>query len=179
MILSLLRAARVRHKAAIALALLGLALVPSAPAQDAGEAKLLPDAKGTDCAACHGSSNPLPQGHPPPAGKTFGDCAACHLLGTAHDLRGVLPLSHQHSLSGIACTACHADPKLAEPAPAGTCMGCHDADKVATSSAGVKPTNPHDSPHYGKRSNCNLCHHQHENSENFCSQCHTFDFKVP
>jgi uncharacterized paraquat-inducible protein A len=27
---------------------------------------------------------------------------------------------------------------------------------------------------------CNLCHHQHEKSENYCAQCHSnFDFKVP
>jgi len=45
--------------------------------------------------------------------------------------------------------------------------------------AGVKPSNPHTSPHYGMSLDCNLCHHQHAKSENYCSQCHKFDFKVP
>lgn len=50
---------------------------------------------------------------------------------------------------------------------------------LTASTAGVKPTNPHNSPHYGKHADCNLCHHQHEKSENYCTQCHKFDFKLP
>jgi hypothetical protein len=52
-------------------------------------------------------------------------------------------------------------------------------EKVSAATASVKPTNPHNSPHYGKNADCNLCHHQHEKSENYCTQCHKFDFKLP
>lgn len=179
MIVSLLLAAGARGRGAIIVAVLGLALASSAPAQDAGKAQLLPGAAGTDCATCHAGNNPLPSTHPPIAGKKLGDCAGCHAPGTARDLSGVMPLFHAHLLSGLACGACHADPKNPEPAAASTCMGCHDPDKVAAATAAMKPTNPHNSPHYGKKSDCNLCHHQHEKSENYCSQCHKFDFKVP
>jgi hypothetical protein len=179
MILPLVFAGRAYIRAAASVVVLGLALVSSAPAQNAGQPKLLPDAKATDCATCHAGNNPLPQNHPPTAGMRLNDCAGCHAQGTARSLSASLPLSHKHFLSGVTCGACHADPKAAEPAPASTCMGCHDPDKVATASAAVKPTNPHDSPHYGRKADCNLCHHQHEKSENYCSQCHQFDFKVP
>ncbi len=158
---------------------LALTYASSAPAQDAGRAKLLPDAKGTDCIACHNGGNPLPQNHVPVAGKELHDCTACHASGTTADLRGRLPLFHSHLLSGLTCASCHADPKAPEPVEAATCMGCHDPQQVATTTAAVKPTNPHESPHYGNKADCNLCHHQHEKSENYCSQCHTFDFKVP
>jgi hypothetical protein len=52
-------------------------------------------------------------------------------------------------------------------------------DKVSEKTSKMKPTNPHNSPHYGKKADCNLCHHQHEASENYCSTCHKFEFKVP
>jgi hypothetical protein len=95
------------------------------------------------------------------------------------DLAGKLPLSHTHLLSGVACAQCHADPNNAQPAGFKTCLQCHDMDKVAAATKAVKPTNPHTSPHYGKEADCNLCHHQHEKSENYCLQCHKFAFHVP
>ncbi|HSD42833.1 MAG TPA: cytochrome c3 family protein [Burkholderiales bacterium] len=40
--------------------------------------------------------------------------------------------------------------------------------------------NPHNSPHYGRDADCNLCHHQHAKSENYCAQYHEkWAFKVP
>jgi len=88
-------------------------------------------------------------------------------------------LSGAHMLKGVGCAGCHADVKAPEPVQATTCIGCHNVDDVAAKSAAVKPTNPHTSPHYGKKSDCNLCHHQHEASENYCLSCHNFQFKVP
>ena len=90
-----------------------------------------------------------------------------------------LPLSHLHQLSGVTCRKCHADATHPEAVPAAKCMTCHDTDEVFTTSASTKPVNPHDSPHYGKKSDCNLCHHQHEKSEDYCVTCHSFAFKVP
>jgi hypothetical protein len=43
----------------------------------------------------------------------------------------------------------------------------------------TKPTNPHTSPHYGTDLDCNLCHHQHAASEDYCAYCHDYDFKTP
>ncbi|WP_418545649.1 cytochrome c3 family protein [Parasutterella excrementihominis] len=42
----------------------------------------------------------------------------------------------------------------------------------------MKPQNPHVSPHYGNKLDCTLCHLQHAAPENYCAQCHSFDFKV-
>ncbi|WP_418869780.1 cytochrome c3 family protein, partial [Sutterella wadsworthensis] len=39
--------------------------------------------------------------------------------------------------------------------------------------------NPHVSPHYGKTLECTNCHLMHQESENYCNQCHEFNFKVP
>jgi len=113
-----------------------------------------------------------------PAAKPS-DCAACHAKGGATALSGKLPLSHTHQLAGVTCKSCHDNPRKAEPAKSTKCLTCHTGDAIFAATAAVKPRNPHGSPHYGKESDCNLCHHQHEKSENFCTQCHKFDFKVP
>jgi cytochrome c553 len=165
--------------ASIVFAAVGFGLGSSAPAQDNPPAKLLPTAKATDCTACHGDNNPLPADHPRVAGKTLTDCVACHTVGGPSDLRGQLPLFHAHLLSGLTCKSCHADPANAQEPDVGTCTKCHDMDKVSAATAAVKPRNPHNSPHYGKDADCNLCHHQHQKSENYCATCHQFKFKVP
>ncbi len=178
MIANVTRIAVLSRKAVSVMAF-GLMLACAASAQDAGRPKLLPDAKATACAACHAPKSPLPPGHAAIEGKSLGDCRGCHARGSSADLRGKMPLSHAHFLAGLTCATCHADPKKPEPVAADRCMGCHDPEKVFAATAGVKPENPHGSPHYGKDADCNLCHHQHERSENFCSQCHKFNFKVP
>ena len=148
-------------------------------AQEAAVPKRFPDAKASDCAACHGKRSPLPQDHPEVAGMELKACRECHAAGSPQTLVGKLPLAHIHQLSGVGCAGCHGDVKSPEAVPAKDCLKCHDMEKVATQTAGAKPSNPHDSPHYGKNSDCNLCHHQHEKSENYCSQCHNFRFVVP
>jgi hypothetical protein len=141
--------------------------------------KRFPDAKITDCSACHGAKSPLPKDHPDPASMNLKACRECHAKGSPTSLSGKLPLSHVHQLAGNTCASCHADPKKPEAVPAKDCLKCHDMEKVSAATAEVKPSNPHNSPHYGKNSDCNLCHHQHEKSENYCSQCHSFKFDVP
>ena len=59
-----------------------------------------------------------------------------------------------------------------------TCTTCHQKDALVKKTAKVKPTNPHVSPHYGKDLECTNCHMGHMEPENFCNQCHQFDFKV-
>lgn len=145
----------------------------------AQEPQQLPQAKPSDCAACHTGKSPLPTNHVVTIGLAMADCLGCHAKAGDHSLAGKLPLSHVHQLQGVTCGKCHDDVNSPEPVAKGKCMSCHDMEKVAATTAGVKPTNPHTSPHYGKKSDCNLCHHQHEKSENYCSQCHKFDFKLP
>jgi hypothetical protein len=158
--------------AAIMWGIVSVALAQSKP-------KLMPNAKPNDCTACHGRTNPLPAGHIAVANKKLSDCAGCHGKGGATALTGKLTLSHTHQLSGVTCRSCHDNVRKPEPAKSAKCLTCHTGDAIFTATAQVKPRNPHGSPHYGKESDCNLCHHQHERSENFCSQCHAFDFKVP
>jgi len=161
----------------LALAALMCGLVSAAFAQ--ARPKLLPAAKPSDCAACHGKTVPLPKGHVALANKKLSDCASCHAKGGATALSGKLPLSHTHQLAGVTCKSCHDNPRKAEVVKAPKCLTCHTGEAIFAATAAVKPRNPHGSPHYGKESDCNLCHHQHEKSENFCTQCHKFDFKVP
>jgi hypothetical protein len=148
-------------------------------ALSAQEPKQLPEAKPSDCAACHIGKSPLPKDHPPTDGLSLKDCQGCHVKGGENSLTGKLPLSHVHQLQGTTCAKCHADPNNTEPVSFKQCLKCHDMEKVSAATASVKPTNPHNSPHYGKNADCNLCHHQHEKSENYCTQCHKFDFKLP
>ena len=148
-------------------------------AQEGKGPKRLAEAKITDCAACHTGANPLPKEHPPVAGMALKACQDCHAAKSPMALVGKLPLSHVHQLAGVGCAQCHVDVKDAQQPPAADCMKCHDAEKVAAATDAVKPHNPHDSPHYGRKSDCNLCHHQHEKSENYCSQCHSFKYTTP
>lgn len=143
------------------------------------EPKRLPAAKPADCTSCHTGKSPLPKDHPATEGLTLKDCQRCHAKGSEQSLSGKLPLSHLHQLQGATCAQCHEDVNNPEPVAKSRCISCHDMEKVAAVTASVKPTNPHTSPHYGKKSDCNLCHHQHETSENYCAQCHKFDFKLP
>lgn len=70
--------------------------------------------------------------------------------------------------------------KTPEPVEMSQCVTCHGATaKLAEKTKDIKPSNPHTSPHYGTDLDCNLCHHQHAKSENYCVQCHKFDFVVP
>ena len=77
-----------------------------------------------------------------------------------------------------ACKSCHGPDGKGEVTTQ-TCTGCHQIDALVASTKDVKPTNPHVSPHYGNELDCASCHMGHSDSENFCNQCHQFDFKVP
>jgi Cytochrome c3 len=168
---TLVRVARVLCRCGLVIALAS----SDAPAQDAGQPQLLPQIKATDCVGCHGASA-LPRNHPNVADQSLRDCTGCHVPGTALGL-GRMPLFHAHLLSGFTCTSCHAPSKSPQPVGADVCMSCHDPDKLANATAALKAANPHNSPHYGNRADCNLCHHQHAKSENYCASCHG-DFKL-
>lgn len=88
-------------------------------------------------------------------------------------------LQSKHQDKGVACAQCHGDGNDFAAVEKETCTGCHNLDQLVAKTAGMKPANPHTSPHYGPEADCNLCHHQHEESEDYCAQCHSFGFKVP
>ena len=59
------------------------------------------------------------------------------------------------------------------------CLSCHESlEQVADATKYLDP-DPHNSPHYGSELDCDLCHHEHSKSENFCAQCHEWKLTVP
>lgn len=127
--------------------------------------------KPGDCVSCHESKDVIPENHVETKGMMGDKCAMCHKTGPT-SLRKKIPLSHMHQLEGISCKECHEDPASAKAVDSSVCKSCHNDMNAlynATSEVGL---NPHFSPHEGKISDCNKCHHQHKSSENFCTGCH-------
>jgi cytochrome c553 len=163
----------------VAVAVTLLFLIAAAGQSVSAAPKRIANAKAGDCAACHGKDKVLPDSHPATKGMDWKACQACHKEGKM-TLAGKVPGSHIHQLTGVNCAACHGKTRKPAATEMKKCVGCHGSTaKLAEKTAGVKPENPHTSPHYGTDLDCNLCHHQHAKSENYCNQCHKFDFKVP
>lgn len=92
----------------------------------------------------------------------------------------IVALDAFHAGMDVTCADCHGDENKREAVTIVTCLACHDTSALAEKTANVKPRNPHKNRHYGTEADCNLCHHLHEKSENFCLPCHDrFDFVVP
>ena len=154
---------------------------PAKPATRPSAAQMM-NVSPADCAGCHKDRKVLPPGHVAIKGKTYKDCQACHGAGEGQpaSLRTRMPGGHLHALRGVRCGECHDDPKHPQAVPMWKCTSCHGPTKdLAASTAAVKPTNPHQSRHYGTDADCNKCHHQHFKSENDCGKCHPFQFQVP
>jgi len=135
--------------------------------------------KGGDCSACHVQKKMLPDKHADTKTMNWEACKACHNKDNL-SLTSKLPNSHHHMLADVNCVKCHGKTKKPEALTMEQCVACHGSTaKLAEKTKDVKPTNPHTSPHYGTDLDCNLCHHQHAKSENYCAQCHKFDFKTP
>ena len=142
------------------------------------ETKMLERVEPGDCATYHANVKILPIDHVKIKSMTSTECVECHKKG-ATSLRTKIPLSHIHQLSGVACCDCYEKPKSAESLTTEKCLSCHGSyNEVAEGTAKLDP-NPHNSPHYGKELDCDLCHNQHSKSEDFCSQCHMWGFAVP
>ncbi|MBU2549375.1 MAG: cytochrome c3 family protein [Proteobacteria bacterium] len=150
-----------------------------APASDeaAGPSRLETAPPG-DCVACHGSKRVLPADHGETKKMARKDCLECHEEKTK-SLRTRMPLSHTHWLGHVSCAECHPS-GTSGPAPStNQCLECHGSfETVARATRGMDP-DPHNSPHYGMKLDCDLCHHQHAKSENFCAQCHSWTLSVP
>ena len=85
-----------------------------------------------------------------------------------------------HKDKGISCDGCHGSEATRTFVSAERCLSCHGGrSALVKKTAAVKPENPHDSPHWGSRMECNVCHRQHEKTVDWCSHCHAFNFKVP
>lgn len=133
-----------------------------------------------DCATCHRDVQMLPDGHVPTAGMRLEDCVACHAPATPLDLHPVMPLDHFHMLAGVTCQTCHEDADPPMQMSSDQCLACHGPlEDLAERTAETQPTNPHGTPHGPPYAACDLCHRVHTESENFCAQCHDFDFTVP
>jgi hypothetical protein len=86
-------------------------------------------------------------------------------------------LADKHKAAGISCEGCHKENPPKGLVPTGVCTKCHgDQAKLANRTQKVIP-NPHES--HLENVKCELCHHAHKSSENYCSTCHEFDYKVP
>jgi len=86
-------------------------------------------------------------------------------------------LSDKHKVAGIPCEGCHKENPPKEQVPTPVCNGCHgNQEKITEKTKKIMP-NPHES-HLGEVK-CELCHHGHKPSENYCGTCHEFNFKVP
>ncbi len=141
--------------------------------------KMIKDAKPGDCAACHGPVNILPEKHNDTTNMNLDQCNDCHGKDIAKNLRRKIPLSHLHLLSDISCSDCHGKKKKETSLSSDDCHTCHDGfDAIVSLTSSIEP-NPHDS-HYGEM-DCDVCHHLHSPSENFCNQpgCHTIYYVVP
>jgi hypothetical protein len=136
-------------------------------------------AKAGDCAACHESEKVLPANHANTKDMGHEGCLPCHQKTGKGSLRTKMPGSHVHSLSGVNCEKCHGKTQKQEAVEMTQCIPCHNPLKLVEKTAKVKPENPHTSPHYGNSLDCNLCHRQHGKSENYCNQCHNFNFTTP
>ena len=86
-----------------------------------------------------------------------------------------------HKDKGVGCEGCHGAEETKTMVTAELCLACHGGNRpeLVKKTAAVKPENPHDSPHWGARMECSVCHRQHEKTVDWCSHCHAFNFKVP
>lgn len=85
-------------------------------------------------------------------------------------------IKKHHSENGLSCSDCHtSDPP--QPVATEQCLNCHERQEAKVDYSGEP--DKHDSPHYGPELDCGNCHHEHRVSENFCAECHEFDFVVP
>ncbi len=111
--------------------------------------------------------------------------SAMLLLGTMVSQAGTpknppVLLDQIHAQNDVSCSDCHQPGQKRVAVTMLRCLDCHDTEDIAQATADVEMANPHRSNHYGTEADCNLCHHQHQASENYCTPCHLrFEFKVP
>ncbi|MBN1102819.1 MAG: cytochrome c3 family protein [Deltaproteobacteria bacterium] len=90
-----------------------------------------------------------------------------------------MSLIHIHHLNDIGCQDCHGETTAFHSVGKSQCFNCHGSGEEVGKRTAHQDPNPHLSVHYGADLDCDLCHHVHGKSENFCNQCHEFKFLVP
>jgi hypothetical protein len=130
-------------------------------------------------------------------------CATCHIMEPYLESWEESDYgAHAHAQYDIACLDCH-EPTLEQQIdelivyvqgdyeiplgelkyPKESCYGCHEHgsyEQIVEMTAHLEEEvggNPHNS-HYGEME-CRLCHKMHEESEDYCSQCHAWGWEVP
>ena len=74
------------------------------------------------------------------------------------------------------CQTCHGtDLKNPNLPTEETCTQCHPKAALIEKTKDLPGANPHNAPHNG---DCVNCHLMHEPPEDYCAQCHKFNFKV-
>jgi len=123
-------------------------------------------------------SKPAPETTPAAAPEPTPAPAASVDLGA---LAAEYPNKPHHQDADLSCADCHGEMPPSEPAAMATCLECHGPveDLVAATDHGEHKPNPHNSPHYGPDNACDLCHYEHEESENMCGDCHEWATPVP
>ncbi|MBU1193912.1 MAG: cytochrome c3 family protein [Proteobacteria bacterium] len=134
-------------------------------------------ARGSGCSACHEADCKVPADHVDTNAMNLGQCLECHSKDTPK-LTHTLPLSHTHRLNGVSCKDCHGNTQPPKLVNTDQCFSCHTIENLLNNTKDNKEANPHNS-HYGPELDCDLCHHVHKPSENFCNQCHEFTFIIP
>lgn len=136
-------------------------------------------------------------------------CANCHPLeGYVESLQDPGLLVSLHASRGLLCSNCHEqtmqrrlqetisylrhdyqDPLPPVRITREACFACHEHasyDEIAwrtmdlgitDARAGNQPANPHQS-HFPDLE-CSVCHRLHQESRDYCAQCHTFGWEVP
>jgi len=130
-------------------------------------------------------------------------CATCHIMDPYLGSWQESDFSaHSHAEYDVACLDCH-EPTLEQQIdelmvyihgdyevplrdlkyPTESCLECHEHgsyEEIVEMTADLEETvgaNPHDS-HYGEME-CRLCHKMHQESEDYCAQCHAWGWTVP
>lgn len=106
-------------------------------------------------------------------------CLVSFMLGSGCMCAQAAGFADGHTSKGVPCEACHVSKEKPQMPTINNCVKCHELEALTAKTASVKPQNPHTSPHYQNKLECNNCHIGHEPSENFCGQCHNFEYKVP
>ena len=140
-----------------------------------------PHASSVDCEVCHAWS----------PGKAFTVIGSKQALGTfsQNEMKAIKKemtswaesgfLDALHGRKDLTCRACHDGnliPDDSETRENKACIKCHGSlDKLASGTR--EHINPHKS-HLGEIA-CTACHHGHIASKPYCSNCHTFNMKIP
>ena len=89
-------------------------------------------------------------------------------------------LEERHKRADVDCKDCHKESPPEKRVPTVVCYECHEnQNKLSERTQKIKP-NPHRS-HVDVLMGdlkCELCHHVHKSSEDYCAKCHDFGYNI-